>query len=152
MNTHNAIMKAADSIRDNPGLFGFMQIGRPDPDCGSPGCAIGWIGYHMGFTTDGWYTGVDGGKYQSFTDGLAAVAEAICPFDGYTVPDMRFYNRMDEINSKWRANAYECSKTLRGYATQYHPIPHTVPCDNLSGIRHIWENPAPVVEPKAVAA
>lgn len=46
MNIYDAIMKAADTIEKRPDLYQFMA--NDIPDCGSPGCLLGWIGHHMG--------------------------------------------------------------------------------------------------------
>ena len=45
---YEAIMLAADHIERNPADFNFMSIGIPD--CGTPGCALGWIGSFGGLT------------------------------------------------------------------------------------------------------
>ena len=43
MNLRNAILQAADTIEQNPSLFEFTSVQRPDPECGTPACALGWI-------------------------------------------------------------------------------------------------------------
>ena len=52
MNIRTAILKAADSIEQNPHLFSFKSLAIPNKDCGTPGCAIGWIAYHSGLEFD----------------------------------------------------------------------------------------------------
>ncbi len=42
-----AILKAADRIERNPDGYNFYSNGKPD--CGSPGCMMGWIGFELGF-------------------------------------------------------------------------------------------------------
>ena len=46
MNIYSAAMKAADHIERNPGLFSFMEVGVPE--CGTPGCMVGWVAHFMG--------------------------------------------------------------------------------------------------------
>lgn len=43
---YTAIMKAADTIERHPELYNFLS--NEVPDCGSPGCLLGWIGHHLG--------------------------------------------------------------------------------------------------------
>lgn len=42
MNVYNIIMAAADQIEKDPGSFKYSN--PTVPQCGSPGCAVGWIG------------------------------------------------------------------------------------------------------------
>ena len=46
MNIYNAILKAADHIERNPHLYDFYRSNVPN--CGTPGCMLGWIGHFMG--------------------------------------------------------------------------------------------------------
>lgn len=109
MNIRTAILKAADSIEQNPHLFIFMVTGIPN-DCGTPGCALGWIGYHAGIT------------------GLAQIQ--VPPFLGFYEDWKKevevFYTRLDATND-WRHNAPECAKALRLYADKYHPEDNAIP-------------------------
>jgi hypothetical protein len=41
-----AILKAADTIERDGDLWNFGEV--LVPDCGTPGCALGWIGFHLG--------------------------------------------------------------------------------------------------------
>ena len=117
MNIRTAILKAADSIEQNPGLFGFGYISIPD-GCGTPGCALGWIGHHLGHTTI-----------------ISGVSEKMgCPlgtrsdFPGGDT-DFGFYDRMEELNEDWKFSADNCAPALRLYADKYHPsagIPDSV--------------------------
>lgn len=102
MNIRDAILKAADWIEKNPALFDFEVC--EVPACGSPGCAIGWIGHFMGRNAG--YTGF---KEIAISMGL---------------PDHEgtFYQRMDDINAVWDRDAKACSHTLRLYADKYHPM------------------------------
>lgn len=48
MDIYNAILKAADHIEKEPHLYNFYC--NRVPDCGTPGCMLGWIGHFMGLT------------------------------------------------------------------------------------------------------
>ena len=122
MNIRTAMYKAADSIEQNPDLFGFMENGRPDPDCGTPGCALGWVGYHLNIVS----------KYMP-----NPTAKALgCPREVLITPKPReefgFFSRMDVFsrthNYDWRHCAPDCAKALRLYADKFHPqvIPDNV--------------------------
>ena len=45
MNVYEALLKAADHIERNPDLFDFYT--ERVPECGTPGCALGWAAYFM---------------------------------------------------------------------------------------------------------
>lgn len=100
MNIREAILKAADHIEANPGLFNFEYI--TVPGCGSPGCALGWIGAFYGIQAD----------------------ETICRMsvDVMGIDSLEFYGRMREIaRGNWRETAAGCAANLRLYANKYHP-------------------------------
>lgn len=101
MNIRQAILRAADSIEAHPELFAFGSIENPNPDCGTPGCAIGWIAHHMG--VEDWPAHED----------LIAYAMGLIP--------LRFYYRMEGILEGWRDDATICSKALLLYADKCHP-------------------------------
>jgi hypothetical protein len=46
MNIRQAILKAADLIESRPELYAFYQ--NEVPECGTPGCMLGWIGHFLG--------------------------------------------------------------------------------------------------------
>jgi len=46
MNIYDAIMKAADTIEQHPDWYDFDK--NTKPDCGTPGCMLGWIGHYSG--------------------------------------------------------------------------------------------------------
>ncbi len=111
MNIRTAILKAADSIEQNPKMFWFSSISTPD--CGTPGCALGWVAYHIGEgvlcgnSWDPWKLGrrlgiLENGKYMA---------------------GIGFYHRMDKLHGgyDWKDSAPECAKALRLYADKYHP-------------------------------
>lgn len=106
MNIGTAILKAADSIEQNPNLFNFSSIFNPNPDCGTPGCAIGWISLWSG-------------KAWEFPG--SAIHKAM----GVNT-DTCFYKRMNSlVGHGWQLEAAVCAKALRLYADKYHPVTHT---------------------------
>lgn len=108
MNIRNAILSAADSIENNPSLYEFGSCDIASPDCGTPGCALGWIGLHLGLQE---------------SDNLYAVCDAIgakCT--------VCFYALSEAVGSKkWYHSADECAKALRLYADKYHPQQDYIP-------------------------
>lgn len=118
MNIYNAIMTAADHIESDPGSFNFSRS-RVPAACGSPGCALGWIGFFLG------------------TTGIHACDVAIeigvdCTLNPNRKPEGNFYERVDAlVGSEWIFNAAKCVKGLRLYAAKYHApkrtgLPETV--------------------------
>lgn len=98
----NAIMKAADKVEKSPCEFQFMETGIPD-GCGSPGCALGWIGHFLG-----------GAKNFASVPGMLGLGDE---FEGQQI----FYARMDALSpDSWRWDGYKCARTLRLYAEKYH--------------------------------
>lgn len=110
MNTlYAAIHLAADHIERNPSEFDFSEYAIPIR-CGSPGCAIGWVGFFSSY-----------GTYSTINDSIMGVSEST------------FYDRMDDIsaalysNTDWIYRADLCAAVLRAYARRYHkPIPDSV--------------------------
>lgn len=110
MNIYTAIMKAADWIESHPSEFKFFSISVPDaPGCGTPGCAIGWIGTFAG-------------NRKGFTRVYSEILGV--------GSDIEFYSRMDKLSApgagycdgttQWRHQASECGRVLRLYAAKYH--------------------------------
>lgn len=102
MNIYQAIMRAADSIEGNPRLFDFDSILLPDHECGTPGCALGWVSLYLGLRRSD-------NNYEY--DPLALGSES------------KFYRRMNVLcgdSYDWMDNAITCARTLRLYAEKYH--------------------------------
>lgn len=102
---YQAIMRAADHIEQNPELFDFHA--SVVPECGSPGCALGWIGF-----------------FANISPGIS-VSDAS---DAMDTSDWTFYHVMDaltedvgddENGNGWMANARLCALGLRRYAEKY---------------------------------
>lgn len=104
MNPYTAIMLAADHIEANPNLFDFEAV--EIPDCGTPGCALGWIAHFAGITTDICDTSAD---FLGVADGHKWRSEGA------------FYRRMRALAShNWINDSALCVKGLRLYAEKYH--------------------------------
>ena len=103
MEIREAILKAADSIEMNPELFNFSSTVLPSRDCGTPGCALGWI--------------------ATYSDGacLTSCGRGWLYDRVLDINDSLFYNRMSAISFYWITSAEECAKALRAYADKYHP-------------------------------
>lgn len=111
MNIRQAILSAANSIEQYPKLFDFNSTIIPN-DCDTPGCALGWVAYHLG------------SKYL-------VSAGITWKSDSFTGDDGLFYKNMNHIcgSDAWKTSASECSSSLRIYADKYHPtqgIPDSV--------------------------
>jgi alpha-beta hydrolase superfamily lysophospholipase len=105
---YTAIMKAADHIERNPRLFDFDRIDIPK--CGSPGCAIGWIGHFFGAT----HETLEGFAMKTLLPGGSG----------------KFYVYMNELarTTNWIKSPKQCASTLRLYAAKYHaPKPVGLP-------------------------
>jgi hypothetical protein len=100
-------MKAADHIERNPRLFNFDVFEMP-PDCGTPGCALGWIGAfsEIKFEHTGSFIGV---KYDVAPQALG-------------ITSTEFYDRMDALGQQrfWHRDAKLCAQKMRLYAAKYH--------------------------------
>ncbi len=103
MNIREAILKAADHIEAYPQWFDYNPVIVPSRSCGTPGCALGWIGFFMGL-------------------GKKSVADVAFRMD-LLGGSMEFYDGMNKVNKSagWISNAEKCAKALRLYADKYHP-------------------------------
>lgn len=111
MNIREAILKAADHIERTPKDFEFMEERKPS--CGSPGCALGWIGCFLSVESDG-------SKYGY--PNLVAIAMGIR--SGERRPEGMFYERMNALSPPgWKWDEQICATALREYADKYHPAP-----------------------------
>ena len=111
MDIYTAVLRAADHIERNPHLFDFNACGTPArTDCGTPACALGWIGHFLGIVPK--------------TQELRSVADAL----GFGDCGLGFYERMDEVygSYEWMISAAACAKGLRLYAARYLSPPKAV--------------------------
>ena len=126
MDIRQAILKAADWIEGHPSEFLFSSSSRPShPGCGTPGCALGWIGTFL-------YADAELKPWPSF---------------GSCLPDLGFKDSLDfycllseaengvkrnptavdgpthwTYGASWVYKAEGCARALRLYADKYHPI------------------------------
>lgn len=99
-----AIMKAASYIERHPAEFNFGAYHVPD--CGAPGCAIGWIEHFAG--TKRGDTLICEGQFFSGKD--------------WEPKQLKFYADMDSLSrGYWRYDNVDCARTLRLYANKFHP-------------------------------
>jgi hypothetical protein len=105
MNIRQAILKAADHIERHPAEFNWNSCDMPG--CGTPGCAIGWIGY--------FYFGGKAVKHERHYL-LSTISNT-----ALGVSSGMFYGRMDDFVISWTEDAVRCAVALRGYANKYHP-------------------------------
>ena len=127
MDIRQAILKAADSIGLAPDQFEFRSCDIPD-GCGTSGCALGWIAYHLGTCRfegmiENQWNAEKLGKYMGLEKNNKAWA------------GWNFYERMNNFDGSWSNNANECAKALRAYADKYHPLTDHIPAE----IRAIFE-------------
>jgi hypothetical protein len=117
MNAYQAILKAADHIQAHPALFDFERTRVPG-DCGTPGCALGWIGHFAGRTQ----ARIPLLFGLSFLHrGIAIVTTEGGADSVITVTAREFYERMDFLAvGNWRQDARVCAGAMRRYAESYH--------------------------------
>ena len=107
MNIRQAILAAANSIEKNPKMFAFESC--VIPDCGSQGCALGWIGFHLGLSAN-----------------FISLGVSVCPVLG--VKTAAFHELTKLYGSfDWQHSAPDCAKALRLYANKFHPVQNNVP-------------------------
>lgn len=110
MNVYNIIMAAADQIEKDPGSFKYSK--PVVPECGTPGCAVGWIGT---------FANVAAGT--CVTDVCRDVMGIPGPEDRshlrYHVPYNIFEQRMQDIHAGWRLPEH-VSGAMRRYAEIHH--------------------------------
>lgn len=116
---YEAIIYAAEMIERSPERYDFASIDRPDPACGTPGCALGWIGVYLDVPAESEV------HYPSY---LTRVLSLL------SVTASEFYERLDAIQIRWREggsidngmwsiDAGSCARALRAYADEYHREP-----------------------------
>ena len=119
MNLREAILKTADLIERDPGMWNYDYPFIPP--CGSPGCALGFIGMFMGYQ--------DG-------DCVGIVSR-----DVLGVGELEFYGRMNALEQgcDWMKFPHIAVDCLRHYADTYHPKTRVgIPAD----VRAIFERVA----------
>lgn len=118
MTPYQAILAAADHIETQPKAYNFGTYSYPD--CGTPGCALGWIAAIAQLPMDGRYACWDMRLITKFFGEDE---------DNFT--EARFYTRMDKLAPEireyegdtvmvWTQEAGACAAALRQYAQKYH--------------------------------
>lgn len=101
MEIRQAILKAAHQIEHDANSYDYMRSTKPE--CGSPGCMLGWIGVFSG----------------SSSMLVSDISEEILG-----VSSDRFYARIRKLNPARLCaclSASEIPAILRAYADKYHP-------------------------------
>lgn len=117
MNIRDAILKAADHIEGSPRLFNFGKCATPH-DCGTPGCALGWIGFFAG---------------KQFHGAIVCDVAASIGIPGNVrgSSEGTFYERMNKLCADddriWIEDAAACARGMRLYADKYHPATALIP-------------------------
>jgi hypothetical protein len=94
MNAYEATLATAELFEREPKMFDFSRV--VVPDCGAPGCAIGYIEHFMGC--------------EGVIDGERTLG----------VSRTEFYDRMGELVTRgWIDSASLCATGLRLYAEKY---------------------------------
>jgi hypothetical protein len=118
MNIRQAILRAADHIESTPKEFNFQSVYIPDgPGCGTPGCALGWIGHFAGY--DEQRAVAESGDSATVLYIGRKVLGVKC--EGHMLNRNEFYARMDTLAGGWQHGAVACARGLRLYADKYHP-------------------------------
>jgi hypothetical protein len=119
MEIYDAIMKAADHIERNPALFRFESVYIPG-DCGTPGCALGLIGYFLGISEDR-AAQECGGTHTVPHIAVQYLKTSWIDLFRHDESSSEFYRRMAELtDTLWKSSADKCAKALRLYAAKYH--------------------------------
>lgn len=117
MSVRQALLQAAQHIRNDPYCFNFSCVVIPWDADNHIGCAIGWVLHFAG-------------QRKRFFNGFI-FDPPLRKFMG--VSQETFFRRMDEVGlsgggTDWRSNAQSCASCLERYADRYHPTePLSVP-------------------------
>jgi hypothetical protein len=139
MEIREAILRAADWIEGHPEDFDF---GMGDiPECGTPGCALGWISAFAGFKAPF--------RYTAAADALGLEPELFLGRHFFPLKAYAFYNRMSDLvpYEIWKRSAMMCARALRLYADRWHPSPVKEPDWNALALA-----PLPIAERHSEAA
>lgn len=110
-----AILAAAAHIEAHPEQWDFMECGIPkEHTCGTPGCALGWIGFFLKYNDKG-------GEIDSIRnlDDVSLFMDSVY--------QTQFYDRMNRLSNAspgpdWTSDATKAANTLRLYARSWHPV------------------------------
>lgn len=105
------------------------------PECGSPGCAVGWVAHFRGVMPS-----------VRVIDEMCMDALGI-QYWGTFVPRMDSLERPEEY---WRSNADECAAVLRRYAARHHATDKAAVTGLPDIVREIFTNPRQTISETAV--
>lgn len=142
MNERQAILKSADSIEVNPSLFNFGETMMPEPDCGLPGCALGWIALHAGLSI----------KRRDCFNGRRQTSDRHLIYEFlHITPDICF-NALTVAygGDRWKDSAKKCASALRLYADKYHPETDHIPASvrAIFDVKELVAAPMPAFVPR----
>lgn len=109
---YDACMLAADQIEKHPDGYSFASVKIPwGRDCGSPGCALGWIGCFLGLTS----------RMGLFDDRANDTHCIMRTEEVIGIGSIDFYRWMDRQPAipRWRWNPQQCAAGLRLFAKQF---------------------------------
>ena len=101
MNVYDAIMAAAAHIEAVPTSFNFMNSDLPEKRCGSPSCAVGWVGFFRGIHGGTCWTAAPEALGVSYFDFVWALDECVMELG---------------LVASWRHDAKTCAAAMRHYA------------------------------------
>lgn len=123
-----AILAAADTIETQVGAWKFLETKIPENECGTAGCALGWIGFHLGMKRHG-----ETGNYQNYSN----VPEALGYSNGYSGGDRQFYMDVERAYRPENPEPYKfdwisesaigAAKAIRAYADKHFPCETKLP-------------------------
>lgn len=106
MNIYQAMMLAADQIERSPDLYDFQKV--TVPECGTPGCMIGWTGAFLGL------------KAGTLLEYMCTPQDGVCAKIGLSDQQI-FYDRLRSLGeTDFHKDAKAAAKALRHYAAHYH--------------------------------
>lgn len=118
MNVRQALLAAADRIEAHPQAYCFKYSNKPD--CGSPSCLMGWVGFFAEVK--------DKNKRAGAASGYAnQVAQEVLGLTGWA----HFVSLGSRLGafSDYTQDSKLAAGMLRAYADKYHPAPVQTPPD-----------------------
>jgi len=121
---YTVFMRAADHIERHPDSFSFHASFVPEGECGTVGCALGWVGFYAHSKDVPKLAEMKKGAMELFRlEHRFSVGFVATHFNSH---EGLFYKEMERIcgDNTWMHNAKRCAKALRIYA-EYHFTPPT---------------------------
>lgn len=124
---YTAFMRAADHIESNPGSFAFFETFIPHEECGTIGCALGWVGFYANLADDPDLKKRTSEFLQAIVlnhprAGHDVFVSVIPPLWGNE--EGSFYREITRFaGGPWMSNAKACAQALRAYAEHHFTKP-----------------------------